>query len=292
MKRYRSIFISDVHLGTRDCRVDLLLDFLRETECDTLFLVGDILDFWQMKRNWFWPEAHSTVIQKILRKSRHGTKVVYIEGNHDPVDSFLGQVLDRGSVHFGDIEIAREWKYRSADGRDFLVIHGDQFDLCMQSAPWLTRFGDWGYSVLLRLNVVLGAVNRILGRTTRWSLSRAIKKRVKRVTRFIGEYESILARAARDRGMDGVICGHIHSPAIERYHGVLYMNSGDWVEHGSALVEHDDGRFGIVLWGGNEGMEGKEADFLHGSGSGWEQDPGKELIGRLPGDPEGNRQNP
>jgi UDP-2,3-diacylglucosamine pyrophosphatase LpxH len=248
MKRYRSIFISDVHLGTRDCRVDLLLDFLRETECETLFLVGDILDFWQMKRNWFWPETHSTVIQKILRKSRHGTKVVYVEGNHDPVDRFLGQFLDRGSAHFGDLEIVREWVYRSVDGRSFLVIHGDQFDLCMQSAPWLTRFGDWGYSVLLRLNIALGAVNRILGRTTRWSLSRAVKRRVKRVTRFIGEYESILARAAKDRKMDGVICGHIHQPANTRYPDGLYMNSGDWVEHGSALVEHEDGRFECILW--------------------------------------------
>lgn len=252
MERYRSVFISDVHLGTKDCRVELLLDFLRNTECDTLFLVGDILDFWQMKRNWFWPETHSTVIQKLLRKSRHGTRVVYIEGNHDPVSAFLGKFLESGAVHFGGLEVNREWEYRSLDGRRFLVLHGDQFDLCMQSAPWLTRFGDWGYSVLLRLNVVLGLLNQMIGRTTRWSLSRAIKRRVKKVTRFIGEYESILARVARDRGMDGVICGHIHSPSIGRYHGAHYMNSGDWVEHGSALVEHVDGRFEIVYWVGEE----------------------------------------
>ncbi len=246
---YRSVFISDVHLGTRDCRVELLLDFLRETECETLYLVGDILDFWQLKRSWFWPEAHSTVIQKILRKSRHGTKVVYVEGNHDPVRTFLDKILERGAIHFGDLEIAREWIHKGIDGRRFLVVHGDAFDLCLQTLPMLTRFGDWGYSLLLRINLLLCAVNRLLGRTSRWSLSRAVKKRVKKVTRFIGEYEGILAASARARGLDGVVCGHIHYPAILERNGVLYLNTGDWVEHGSALVEHDSGRFEVVFWG-------------------------------------------
>ncbi|MDA8111637.1 MAG: UDP-2,3-diacylglucosamine diphosphatase [Nitrospiraceae bacterium] len=248
MTRYRSIFISDVHLGTRDCRVELLLDFLRETECDTLYLVGDILDFWQLKRNWFWPESHSTVIQKILRKSRHGTKVVYIQGNHDPVHFFLDKVLERGGVHFGDLEIAREWIHRGVDGRRYLVIHGDAFDLCLKTLPWLTRAGDWGYSVLLRINQILCSVNRFLGRTSRWSLSRAVKNKVKKVTRFIGEYEGILAMAAKNRGMEGVICGHIHFPACQEREGVLYLNTGDWVEHGSALVEHHTGHFEVLLW--------------------------------------------
>lgn len=247
--RYRSVFISDVHLGTRDCQVDLLLDFLRETECDTLYLVGDILDFWQLKRNWFWPEAHSTVIQKILRKSRHGTKVVYLEGNHDPVHSFLGKVLEQGGIHFGDLEIAREWIHRGADGRQYLVLHGDAFDLCLQTFPWLTRAGDFGYSLLLRINYLLYSFNRYLGRTSRWSLSRAVKKRVKKVTRFIGEYEGVLTMAAKKRGMDGVICGHIHFPACFEREGIAYLNTGDWVEHGTALVEGLDGHFEVVYWG-------------------------------------------
>ncbi len=252
MKRYRSIFISDVHLGTRDCQVDLLLGFLRETECDTLYLVGDILDFWQMKRTWFWPESHSTVIQKLLRKSRHGTKVVYIEGNHDPVHAFLDKVLDRRSIHFGDLEISKEWIHKGVDGRQYLVIHGDAYDLCLQTLPWLTKFGDWGYSVLLRINLLLCFINRLLGRTSRWSLSRAVKNRVKKVTRFIGEYEGILAQAAKTRGMDGVICGHIHFPANLEREGVSYLNTGDWVEHGSALVEDYSGRFEVVFWGDEE----------------------------------------
>ncbi len=274
---YRSVFISDVHLGTRDCRVDLLLDFLRETECETLYLVGDILDFWQLKRSWFWPEAHSTVIQKILRKSRHGTKVIYLEGNHDPVRSFLDKILERGSIHFGDLEIAREWIHRGVDGRRYLVVHGDAFDLCLQTLPMLTRFGDWGYSLLLRINLLLCAINRFLGRTSQWSLSRAVKNRVKKVTRFIGEYEGILAASARARGMDGVVCGHIHFPAMLEKNGIRYLNTGDWVEHGSALVEHDSGRFEVIFWGDRGDESGGRAGFpsvmaLQGAGLGREED--------------------
>ncbi len=249
MKRYRSIFISDVHLGTQDCQVELLLDFLRETECDTLYLVGDILDFWQLKRNWFWPESHSTVIQKILRKSRHGTKVVYLEGNHDPVRSFLGKMLDREGFHFGDLEIAGEWIHRGVDGRRYLVVHGDAFDLCLQTLPWLVRAGDFGYSLLLRTNQVLVAVNRILGRKSRWSLSRSVKRRVKKVARFIGEYEGVMSLMAKGRGLDGIVCGHIHYPADLVREGVRYLNTGDWVEHGSALVERHDGEFEVIVWG-------------------------------------------
>ena len=266
MRRYRSIFISDIHLGTRDCRVELLLDFLRETECETLYLVGDILDFWQLKRNWFWPEAHSTVIQKLLRKSRHGTKVIYLEGNHDPVRVFLGKVLEQEGIHFGDIEIAHEWIHHGADGRRYLVVHGDDFDLCLQTLPWLTRAGDFGYSLLLRTNQWLGAANRLFGRTSHWSLSRTIKKKVKKVTRFIGEYEGVLSLAAKGRRMDGVICGHIHFPACQKRGEVDYLNTGDWVEHGTALVEDFEGNFSIVYWEEEKkSAPGSSLDVLSGA---------------------------
>ena len=266
MRRYRSIFISDIHLGTRDCRVELLLDFLRETECETLYLVGDILDFWQLKRNWFWPEAHSTVIQKLLRKSRHGTKVIYLEGNHDPVRVFLGKVLEQEGIHFGDIEIAHEWIHHGADGRRYLVVHGDDFDLCLQTLPWLTRAGDFGYSLLLRTNQWLGAANRLFGRTSHWSLSRTIKKKVKKVTRFIGEYEGVLSLAAKGRRMDGVICGHIHFPACQKRGEVDYLNTGDWVEHGTALVEDFEGNFSIVYWEEEKkSAPGSSPDVLSGA---------------------------
>jgi UDP-2,3-diacylglucosamine pyrophosphatase LpxH len=240
---YRTVFISDVHLGTPDCQADLLLDFLRHLACDRLFLVGDIVDGWRMKRGWFWPQAHNDVVQKLLRIARKGAEVTYIPGNHDD------RVRDFCGVHFGGVEVAREAVHVTADGRRFLVTHGDAFDALVRASAVKSLLGDLAYKALVALNTRLNRLRRRMG-LGYWSLSSHVKSSVKGARRFIETFERGAAAEALSRGFDGVICGHVHRAAMREIDGALYVNDGDWVESCTALVEHADGRLEILDWAG------------------------------------------
>ncbi len=239
--RVRTLWISDLHLGTPGCRAEALLDFLRQIECETLYLVGDIIDDWQLRRTWYWPRSHNDVIQKLLRKARKGTRVVFVPGNHD---EFARRYVDHA---FGGIEVVDDCVHLTADGRRLWVVHGDLFDGVIQCAPWLAHVGDSAYEFTLRLNRHL---NTLLARAglPYWSLSRYLKGKVKRAVSFIGDFEQAVAKEARKRGVDGVVCGHIHHAEIRDIDGILYCNDGDWVESLTALVEHADGRLEIIDW--------------------------------------------
>jgi UDP-2,3-diacylglucosamine pyrophosphatase LpxH len=239
--RVRSAWISDLHLGTPGCQAAALLDFLRHLECDTLFLVGDIIDGWQLRRSWYWPQAHNDVVQKLLRKARKGTRVIFVPGNHD---EFARHYV---AHDFGGIEVVDEWLHHTADGRRLWVTHGDLFDGVIQCARWLALVGDGLYTVTLRLNRSLNSTRARMG-LPYWSLSKYLKARVKRAVSYVGDFEQALARAARERGAHGVVCGHIHHAELRDIDGILYANDGDWVESLTALVEHADGRLEIVDW--------------------------------------------
>jgi UDP-2,3-diacylglucosamine pyrophosphatase LpxH len=237
----RAAFISDIHLGTRGCQAQMLLEFIRALDCDTLYLVGDIIDGWKLKSGWCWPQSHNDVVQKILRLARRGVEVVYVPGNHDD------RVRDFCGVHFGGVRVVRDAIHKAADGRRYLVIHGDQFDGVVTHARWLAFAGDWGYRALLALNTGLNRWRGRLGRKP-WSLSAFVKVRVKNALQFIENFEAALAGEARRRGVDGVICGHIHKAEMRDIDGVRYINDGDWVESCTAVVERFDGTFEIVDW--------------------------------------------
>jgi UDP-2,3-diacylglucosamine pyrophosphatase LpxH len=239
--RYRTVFISDVHLGTRGCQAELLLDFIRHIDCDTLYLVGDIIDGWRLRSGWYWPQAHNDVVQKVLRMARRGVKVVYIPGNHDEAGrSYCG-------VHFGGVVVAMDAIHETADGRRFLVTHGDEFDGVVQHAKWLAFLGDWSYRTVLALNTGFNLLRRRLG-FGYWSLSAFLKVKVKNALQFIENFELAVADEARRRGVDGVICGHIHKAEMRAIGNVLYVNDGDWVESCTALVEHENGELEILEW--------------------------------------------
>ncbi|MCA6216084.1 UDP-2,3-diacylglucosamine diphosphatase [Ideonella sp. B7] len=240
-QRYRAIWISDIHLGTPGCQAEALLDFLKRTESDTLYLVGDIIDGWQLRRSWYWPQAHNDVVQKILRKVRKGTRVIYVPGNHD---EFARKYLEHS---FGGVEVAHDWVHTTADGKRLWITHGDLFDGVIQCAKWLAYVGDWAYEFTLKLNAWL---NRLRGRLglPYWSLSKYLKLKVKRAVSFIGDYEAAVAREARKREVQGVVCGHIHHAELREIDGLLYANDGDWVESLTALVEHLDGRLALLDW--------------------------------------------
>ncbi len=246
----RSIFISDIHLGTRGCQAELLLDFFHHHQAEYLYLVGDIIDFWALKRRWYWPGSHSTVIQKILRQSRNGVQVTYIQGNHDPVLGFLHGLLESGSgsLPLGGIAIVPHCVHTTADGRRLWVTHGDQFDVSIHYAGWLTRLGDRGYAMLLALNGWHQKLNRLLGIHSRWSLSGFIKHHIKRAVQFISQYEHFLSLLCEQEGYDGVVCGHIHHAEIRSIGRVAYHNDGDWVESCTALLEDFDGTLRLVRW--------------------------------------------
>jgi UDP-2,3-diacylglucosamine pyrophosphatase LpxH len=239
--RYRAIWISDVHLGTRGCKAHFLLDFLRSTHSDTLYLVGDIVDGWRLKKSWYWHQSHNDVVQKILRKARKGTRVIYIPGNHDEA------LRDYTALQFGGIEVMAETVHQTADGRRLLVLHGDQFDGVMRYARWLAFLGDTAYTAALALNTWFNHARLRLG-LPYWSLSAYLKHRVKNAVAYVSEFEETVADEARRRRVDGVVCGHIHHPEIREIDGILYCNDGDWVESCSALVEHHDGRLEILRW--------------------------------------------
>jgi UDP-2,3-diacylglucosamine pyrophosphatase LpxH len=239
--QFRAIWISDTHLGTTGCQAGHLLDFLRHTESRHLYLVGDIIDGWALKRRWYWHQQHNDIVQKILRKARKGTQVTFIAGNHDEAArQFLG-------VAFGGIAIADEAIHVTARGKRLLVIHGDQFDSVVQCAKWLAYVGDYLYELTLKLNRVFNLVRRRFG-LPYWSLSQYLKHKVKNAVSYISAFEEAVAREARSRGVDGVVCGHIHRPEIREIEGILYCNDGDWVESLSALVETYEGELKLVTW--------------------------------------------
>ena len=243
----RTAWISDLHLGTPGCQAAALLHFLRCVECETLYLVGDIIDGWQLKRQWYWPQAHNDVVQKLLRKARKGTRVVFVPGNHDEfARKYLGHT-------FGGIEVVEEAVHLTADGRRLWVTHGDHFDGIIQCAKWLAHVGDWAYELTLRLNRHFNSARARLG-LPYWSLSKFLKLKVKRAVSYVGDFEAAVAHEARHRGLQGVVCGHIHHAELRSIDGVLYCNDGDWVESLTALVEHADGRLEIVDWAARMGL--------------------------------------
>ena len=243
MQPVRAIFISDVHLGTRACQAESLLAFLREHESEYLYLLGDIIDFWAMNRSVQWTGAHNTVVQKVLRRARHGCKVFFIPGNHDEA------LREYAGVAFGDIRVESEWIHETLDGRRYWLVHGDEYDQVTRHHRWVAVLGDVGYNALVRINLVLSRVRRLLRRPGYWSLAGYAKQKVKKAVSFIFDFEDAVAHAAAQRGVDGVVCGHIHSAADRRIGNVRYLNCGDWVDTCSAIVEHFDGRIEVVHWG-------------------------------------------
>jgi UDP-2,3-diacylglucosamine pyrophosphatase LpxH len=241
LRTHRTIFISDTHLGTRGCKAEALADFLVHNECETLFLVGDIVDGWQLKRRWLWPEAHTQVVAEILRKVDGGTRVIFVPGNHDEF------ARDYAGRLFAGVEIINETLHVTADGKRFLVLHGDRFDGLIACAKWLAHAGDWAYGVALSWNDLLFKARKAMG-LPYWSMSAWLKHKVKNAVEYISHYEETLAAEARKRGVDGVVCGHIHHAEIRMIGDVLYLNDGDWVESCSALVEDARGNMEILRW--------------------------------------------
>ena len=239
--RHRAIFLSDFHLGTRGAQAGLVLDFLKVNDADVYYLVGDIIDGWRLKSGWHWPQEHNDVVQKLLRKVRRGAKMVFIPGNHD---EFARQFI---GLSFGGIEIRRNAIHAAADGRKYLVMHGDEFDGVVRNAKWLAYLGDWAYDSAIALNGVFNLVRRKLG-FPYWSFSAWAKYKVKNAVSFISSFEAELAKEARRRGVDGVICGHVHHPNVRMIEGVIYVNTGDFVESCSYAVERDDGSIEVRLW--------------------------------------------
>jgi UDP-2,3-diacylglucosamine pyrophosphatase LpxH len=246
-RRHRTLFISDVHLGSRPAKAEYLIDFLRHNEADTIYLVGDIVDGWRLKRNWHWPQSHNDVVQKLLRQARKGTEIIYIAGNHDEfLRGFQG-------IHFGGVVVADRVVHEAADGRRYLVIHGDQFDSIVHSVRWLAYLGDKAYDASIIVNRIVARFRRLFG-LPYWSFSSWAKVRVKKAVNFISAFQNLVADEARRSQVDGVICGHIHHATIETIGGVDYMNSGDWVESCTAIAEDHDGNFSILHWAGVPGL--------------------------------------
>lgn len=248
-RQFRALFISDVHLGSKGAQADKLLDFMRTHDAATIYLVGDIVDGWQLRLNWHWPQSHNDVAQKLLRKARKGTRIIYIPGNHD---EFLRNYY--GS-HFGGVEVVEQAIHTGADGRRYLVTHGDLFDIVIKHARWVARLGDKAYDAAIRANTLFNRLRRTFG-LPYWSLSKWAKMKVKNAVNFIGEFEDVLIREARRHQVDGVICGHIHHAALRHEKGFTYINCGDWVESCTAIGEHEDGSFEILSW--SETLAGSE----------------------------------
>ncbi|WP_369026494.1 UDP-2,3-diacylglucosamine diphosphatase [Qipengyuania sp. RANM35] len=243
--RFRTIWISDIHLGTKGCNHELLIDFLDHTDSDTMYLVGDIIDGWRLKKKFYWPAEHNDIVWRVLKRAKRGTRIVYIPGNHDEmVRPFCG-------MNFGGVEIRRAAFHDTADGRRLLVLHGDEFDTIMLAHRWLAFVGDAAYHAMMKLNNWVARARKALG-LPYWSISKAAKHKVKNAVEFISKYEEVVARAAGERGVDGVVCGHIHTAEVRDFfhegRRVEYFNDGDWVEGCTALVEHFDGRMEVLHW--------------------------------------------
>ena len=244
MNTYRTIAISDIHLGTRDCKAELLNHFLKHNSCDTLYLVGDIIDAWRIQQNkWRWKQTHTNVVRNVLSHAKRGTRVVYVAGNHD---EFLRPLIPY-DIGFGMVEIVNQTEHQGVDGKRYLVVHGDMFDGITRLAPWLAFLGDTAYDVILRLNSRFNWLRHRMG-FGYWSLSNFLKQRVKKAVDFVFKVEENLANYCKKRGFDGVIFGHTHTPVIKEIYGITLMNDGDWVENCTALVEHHDGQWELVTW--------------------------------------------
>lgn len=249
MPRVRSIFISDIHLGTPACQAERLLDFLKAYDSEYLFLVGDVIDFWAMhRRGVHWSAGQNTVVQKILKRARHDVKVILVPGNHDEA------LREHAGISFGNICIERDYVHVAADRRRYLLIHGDEFDQVTKYHRWMALLGDHAYDFLVRLNVWLSWLRRTLGIPGYWSLAGYAKRKVKTAVSFIFDFEDSVLRHARERGVDGVICGHIHTAAIRDRDGITYVNCGDWVDSCTAILEHEDGQLELMRWGGAAGF--------------------------------------
>lgn len=257
--KVRTVFISDVHLGFRGCSAELLLDFLHSVECDYLYLVGDIVDVWNMKRGIYWPQAHNNVIRTLLGKAKHDTRVIFIPGNHDEL------FRDYVGMSFGNVEIRSEAIHALRDGRRFLVLHGDEFDSVVTCSPWLAKLGSRAYDLLLALNRHLNHARRRFGMGY-WSLSAYIKKKVKNAVSYISSFEAAVAHEAASRGVQGVVCGHIHHAEIRRIGEIEYLNCGDWVESHTALVEHYSGEVTLLRWGDNAVAVAGQGSVAQGNG--------------------------
>ncbi len=239
--RMRAVFISDVHLGFKGCSAELLLEFLHEVETERLFLVGDIIDVWSMRKSMFWPQSHNDVLRCILGKAKRGTQIIFIPGNHDEV------LRDFDGAVFGNLEIHQEYVYTTLTGRRMLVLHGDEFDSVVQFSPWLAKFGSRVYDVLLSLNPYVNWVRRHFNKPY-WSLSAYLKSTTKKALQYIDSFEDCVVQAARKRGVDAVVCGHIHRAEMREVDGILYCNDGDWVESCTSLVEDMNGALSIIHW--------------------------------------------
>ena len=255
-RHYRAIFISDMHLGTKRAQTEALLSFLRATESDQLYIVGDFIDNWALRKAWYWDQLHNDVIQKLLRKARKGTKLVYIPGNHDE------NLRDFLNLRFGKVAVLEDAVHLSASGKRYLVLHGDKFDGVVRFAPWLAKLGDTAYEFSMELNSTVNRVRRAL-RLPYWSLSAYLKNRVKKAVEFVSRFEEAVVREARAKNCQGVICGHIHTPDDRFIDGIHYLNDGDWVESCTALVEHADGRFEIIAWNAHAIEQLTEQSYAH-----------------------------
>lgn len=240
-RQLRTLFVSDIHLGLPGSQAALFLDFLAHHEADTISLVGDIIDGWRLKRSWYWPQTHNDVVQKLLRRARKGTRLIYVVGNHDEF------MRDHIGARFGTIEVVDSFIHLTADGRRFMVLHGDQFDVVMHYAPWLAMLGASAYGVMIAINRLIALARRRLG-ITYWSLAHWAKQNVKNAVKVIGAYEAAVVNEARRAGVDGIICGHIHHAEVKQLGGICYINTGDWVESCTAVVEDLDGRLELVHW--------------------------------------------
>lgn len=238
--RYRTIWISDVHLGTRSSKVDGLLDFLSRHEADRYYLVGDIIDGWALQRSWYWPASHNELLQALLQRAGEA-EVIYIPGNHDEAARHFP------GLQLGDITIQKQAVHNTVDGRRLLVLHGDEFDGVVRHARWLSKIGGWAYQSLLTLNRHVNRVRRWLNKPY-WSLAAAAKTKTKRAVQYIADFEDAVVQRARQHDVEGVVCGHIHVPELRPVEGVTYANTGDWVENCTALVEHQDGRLALRRW--------------------------------------------
>jgi UDP-2,3-diacylglucosamine pyrophosphatase LpxH len=250
-RKYRTIWISDIHLGTRGCNAHMLIDFLDSVDSDTLYLVGDIIDGWRLKKRFYWPATHNDIVWRIMKRAKRGTRVVYIPGNHDEMfRQFTG-------MEFGGVEIRRKAIHETADGRKLLVMHGDEFDTIMLAHRWLAFVGDAAYTALMSLNRWVNAVRQWFD-LPYWSLSKMAKHKVKNAVAFISKFEEVVAHEAGARGVDGVVCGHIHNADMREINGIQYYNDGDWVEGCTALVEHFDGRMEVLHWADEMATRGQE----------------------------------
>ncbi len=261
--RYKSLFISDTHLGLRAARSEYLLDFLKHNESETLYLVGDIFDIWKMKSGWHWPAINNEIVRLVLDKAKQGTRVIYVPGNHDEL--FRNYL----SFDFSGVEVCKEAVHETTDGKRLLVLHGDEFDCVVMNNKWLAHFGSGAYDLLLWLNRWFNRIRRRFG-FRYWSLSAYLKKQVKEAVKYIGNFESAVIHAVRERQMDGVICGHIHHAIISDFNGITYANCGDWVESCTAMAEDPDGSLRLIRWVDDsmQLLDQKEDDYAHSDHNG------------------------